>query len=50
MFTLADGVADLDWAKADKKCAVMGIQNAEHFEKLSDVALFRRLGLRVARS
>jgi membrane dipeptidase len=49
VFTLVDGVADLDRAKADKKCAViMGIQNAEHFEKLSDVALFRRLGLRCA--
>ncbi|MFN7028578.1 MAG: dipeptidase [Sphingopyxis sp.] len=26
----------------------MGIQNAEHFEKIEDVALFRRLGLRCA--
>src|SRR3546814_17076494 len=26
----------------------MGIQNAEHFEKVEDVALFRRLGLRCA--
>jgi len=49
VFTLVDGVADLDRAKADKKCAViMGIQNAEHFEKIEDVALFRRLGLRCA--
>ena len=49
VFTLVDGVADLDRAKADKKCAViMGIQNAEHFEKVEDVALFRRLGLRCA--
>src|SRR3546814_8486015 len=32
VFTLVDGVADLDRAKAEKKCAViMGIQNAEHF-------------------
>ena len=49
VFTLVDGVADLDRAKAEKKCAViMGIQNAEHFEKVEDVALFRRLGLRCA--
>src|SRR3546814_6217461 len=51
VFTLVDGVADLDRAKAEKKCAViMGIQNAEHFEKVEDVALFRRLGLRCATS
>ncbi len=49
VFTLVDGVADLDRAKADRKCAViMGIQNAEHFETVEDVALFRRLGLRCA--
>lgn len=49
VFTLVDSVADLDRAKAAKKCAViMGIQNAEHFEKIEDVALFRRLGLRCA--
>jgi membrane dipeptidase len=49
VFTLVDGVADLDRAKAEKKCAViMGIQNAEQFEKIEDVALFRRLGLRCA--
>jgi membrane dipeptidase len=49
IFTLVDNVADLDRAKADGKCAViMGIQNAEHFETVEDVALFRRLGLRCA--
>ncbi|KTE13768.1 dipeptidase [Sphingopyxis sp. H115] len=49
VFTLVDGAADLDRAKAEKKCAViMGIQNAEHFEKIEDIALFRRLGLRCA--
>lgn len=49
VFTLVDGVADLDRAKSDKKCAViMGIQNAEQFESVEDVALFRRLGLRCA--
>ncbi len=49
VFTLVDAAADLDRAKADGKCAViMGIQNAEHFEKVGDVARFRRLGLRCA--
>ncbi|WP_432767921.1 MAG: dipeptidase [Sphingopyxis sp.] len=49
VFTLVDNAADLDRAKADRKCAViMGIQNAEHFETLDDVATFRRLGLRCA--
>ena len=49
VFTLVDTAADLDRAKADGKCAViMGIQNAEHFESVADVALFRRLGLRCA--
>ncbi|MGV3730236.1 MAG: dipeptidase [Sphingopyxis sp.] len=49
VFTLVDAAADLDRAKADGKCAViMGIQNAEHFESVADVALFRRLGLRCA--
>ncbi|SBV33520.1 putative dipeptidase [uncultured Sphingopyxis sp.] len=49
VFTLVDGAADLDRAKADRKCAViMGIQNAEQFESVEDVALFRRLGLRCA--
>lgn len=49
VFTLVDTAADLDRAKADGKCAViMGIQNAEHFEKVEDVARFRRLGLRCA--
>ncbi|WP_447762921.1 dipeptidase [Sphingopyxis panaciterrae] len=49
VFTLVDGVADLDQAKKDGKCAViMGIQNAEQFEGVEDVALFRRLGLRCA--
>jgi len=47
VFTLVDTAADLDRAKAEGKCAViMGIQNAEHFETVADVALFRRLGLR----
>lgn len=49
VFTLVDTAADLDRAKKDGKCAViMGIQNAEHFQSIEDVALFRRLGLRCA--
>lgn len=46
-FTLVGTVADLDHAKAEGKFAViMGIQNAEHFEKPEDVQYFYRLGLR----
>lgn len=49
VFTLVDTVEDLDRAKKDGKCAViMGIQNADQFEAVEDVALFRRLGLRCA--
>ncbi len=49
VFTLVDIVADLDRAKKDGKAAViMGIQNADQFESIGDVALFRRLGLRCA--
>jgi membrane dipeptidase len=46
-FTLVGTVADLDRAKAEGKYAIiMGIQNAEHFEKPDDVQNFYRLGLR----
>ncbi len=49
VFTLVDSAADLDRAKKDGKCAViMGIQNAEQFRTVADVATFRRLGLRCA--
>ena len=49
VFTLVDTADDLDRAKRDGKSAViMGLQNAEHFERIEDVALFRRLGLRCA--
>jgi membrane dipeptidase len=49
ILTLVDRVGDLDRAKKDGKCAViMGIQNADQFESIEDVALFRRLGLRCA--
>ena len=46
-FTLVGTVSDLDHAKATGKAAIiMGIQNAEHFEKPDDVQQFYRLGLR----
>jgi membrane dipeptidase len=46
-FTLVGTVADLDHAKAEGKFAIiMGIQNAEQFEKPEDVQNFYRLGLR----
>lgn len=49
VFTLVDRADDLDRAKQDKKAAViMGIQNAEHFNTVEDVALFRAVGLRCA--
>ena len=49
VFTLVDTAEDLDRAKRDGKSAViMGLQNAEQFERLEDVALFRALGLRCA--
>ncbi|MGF7151171.1 membrane dipeptidase [Sphingomonas zeicaulis] len=49
VFTLVDTADDLDRAKRDGRSAViMGLQNAEHFERIEDVALFRRLGLRCA--
>lgn len=49
VFTLVDSASDLDRAKRDRKAAViMGIQNADHFDSVADVAVFRRLGLRCA--
>ncbi len=49
VFSLVDTVDDLDSAKAMRKCAViMGIQNADQFDSVEDVAVFRRLGLRCA--
>ena len=49
VFSLVDTVDDLDHAKAMRKCAViMGIQNADQFDSVEDVAVFRRLGLRCA--
>ena len=47
LFTLVGTAADLDRAKTEGKYAIiMGIQNAEHFEKPSDVLDFYRMGLR----
>jgi membrane dipeptidase len=49
LFTLVRKVADLDAAKAAGKAAViMGMQNADQFQKPEDVADFYRLGLRCA--
>ncbi|GAA4748049.1 hypothetical protein GCM10023264_12450 [Sphingomonas daechungensis] len=46
-FTLVGTARDLDRARADGKFAIiMGIQNAEHFEKPEDVQAFYRAGLR----
>lgn len=48
-FTLVGTAADLDHAKAEGKAAIiMGLQNAEQFEKAEDVQYFYRLGLRCA--
>ena len=48
-FTLVGTAGDLDHAKAEGKAAIiMGLQNAEHFEKPDDVQYFYRLGLRCA--
>ena len=49
LFTLVGTVGDLDHAKAEGKYAViMGLQNAEMFQKADDVQDFYRLGLRCA--
>jgi membrane dipeptidase len=48
-FTLVGTAADFDRAKAQGKYAiVMGLQNADQFEKPEDVQYFYRLGLRCA--
>lgn len=47
VFTLVGEADDLDRAKARGLAAViLGIQNAEHFRTVDDVARFHRLGLR----
>jgi membrane dipeptidase len=49
LFSLIGTVADLDRANAEKKIGmIMGLQNAEQFETVADVALFYKLGLRCA--
>jgi membrane dipeptidase len=49
VFTLVDTVEDLERAKANDRIAViMGIQNAEQFRTVDDVAAFHLLGLRCA--
>lgn len=49
MFLLVDRAGDIDHAKQTGKIAVlMGIQNAEHFRTVEEVARFHALGLRSA--
>jgi membrane dipeptidase len=49
LFTLVDTAADLDRAKAAGKIAViLGLQNADQFQRPADVEPFYRLGLRCA--
>ena len=49
LFTLVDTAADLDRAKAAGKIAViLGLQNADQFQRPADVEAFYRLGLRCA--
>jgi membrane dipeptidase len=47
VFTAVDRVSDLVRAKQDGKCAViMGLQNAEHFQRPEDVKFFYEIGQR----
>ena len=49
VFTGVDKAADLVRAKRDGKCAViMGLQNADQFDRVEDVQFFYDLGLRCA--
>lgn len=49
VFTAVDKAADIVRAKRDGRCAViMGLQNADQFEKPEDVKFFYELGLRCA--
>lgn len=49
VFTLIGTVADLDHAHANRRVGmIMGLQNADQFETVADVALFHSLGLRCA--
>lgn len=47
VFTAVDRAADLVRAKQDGKCAViMGLQNADHFQRPADVKFFYQIGQR----
>ena len=47
IFSLIGSIADLDRAKAEGKVGlIIGVQNAEHFDEVKDVALFHGLGQR----
>ncbi|NIJ38898.1 membrane dipeptidase [Sphingopyxis panaciterrae] len=49
VFTGVDKMADIVRAKRDGKVAViMGMQNADHFQKVEDVEFFYKLGQRVS--
>jgi membrane dipeptidase len=49
VFTAVDKMADIVRAKRDGKCAViMGLQNADHFQRPADVKFFYELGQRCA--
>lgn len=49
LFCAVDKAADLSQAKKDGKCAViMGLQNSDHFENLSDVEYFYGIGQRAS--
>jgi len=49
LFYLIDKAADLDRANTTGRiAAIIGIQNAEHFDEVKDVKLFHGLGLRSA--
>jgi len=49
LFSLATTVAEMENARAQGKIAVlMGVQNADHFRTVEDVALFHGLGQRCA--
>jgi membrane dipeptidase len=49
LFCVVDKVSDLVRAKREGKCAViMGLQNSDHFQRVSDVRYFYEIGQRVS--
>ncbi len=47
ILSLVGSADDIDRAKREKRCAViMGLQNSDHFERISDIELFYQLGQR----